>query len=240
MSKLPNAPLREVIFELKWKPSKQEFSEFQFFFSDLYSSLKSVYPERENLLPADIPVELTIGAPAFRFRAVEKGYPLYQIGQGILTFNVNDENYFKEQLFESVEELLKSFAEAKKFTKIDNLKPTLTFIDFIDVDFSKNHINDFINESFNIQVIQSFYPDNNPDDLNIDFSFAINHNKVSIQIKKGKLNKSRDGVALITKVIGEDMSLDPDKLIDWIKESQEISSDLFKKITQGGLYDSFK
>jgi len=44
MSKLPNAPLIEVIFEPRWKVTdKEKLSKCQYLHGDLLSSIKDVY-----------------------------------------------------------------------------------------------------------------------------------------------------------------------------------------------------
>jgi len=73
MSKLPNAPLLEVIFELRWKiTNKNDLAKYQYLHGDLYSILKNSYHFRESLAPVEIPVEVLINKPIHRFRK-EKG-----------------------------------------------------------------------------------------------------------------------------------------------------------------------
>jgi len=95
MSKLPNAPLIEVIFELRWEiKQKSDLTKYQYLIGDLYSSIKGDFPIRESLAPPEIPTEILINNPAHRFRSDKNQYPLVQVGPGLLTLNTTDENYF--------------------------------------------------------------------------------------------------------------------------------------------------
>ena len=74
MSKLPNAPLLEVIFEIKWDiTNKSDIAKFQYLHGDLYSNLKDKYFYRESLLPSEVPFEMVKGMPVYRFRKEETG-----------------------------------------------------------------------------------------------------------------------------------------------------------------------
>ncbi len=80
MSKLPNAPLIEVIYELRWDvKDEQDLGKFQYLHGDLYAAKKIEYPLREILISVDVPVGLLINNPVYRFRSKEN-YPLFQLG----------------------------------------------------------------------------------------------------------------------------------------------------------------
>jgi uncharacterized protein (TIGR04255 family) len=52
MSKLPNAPLIEVVIELRWQiTQKNELTEIQYLYGDLYNELKDKFPHRESIIP---------------------------------------------------------------------------------------------------------------------------------------------------------------------------------------------
>ena len=75
MSKLPKAPLVEVVFELKWDIKiKSDLDDFQYLYGDLYANLKNEFPNRERLTPLEIPFDALINIPVFRFTKNENKY----------------------------------------------------------------------------------------------------------------------------------------------------------------------
>lgn len=88
MSKLPKAPLVEVVFELRWEiAEKADLMQVEYLYGDIYAELKDKYPHRERILPIEIPVDLTVNKPVFRYRANKNSYPLIQLGPGLITLN---------------------------------------------------------------------------------------------------------------------------------------------------------
>ena len=91
---LANAPLVEVIAEIHWElatsPDGQEFDPSWFeLVSQLSPVLTELYPSVERLVPegVSVPLELLGRVPLRRFRRAGGGWPLVQLGQGLLTVN---------------------------------------------------------------------------------------------------------------------------------------------------------
>ena len=79
MSKLPKAPLVEVVAELRWEIiSKEELAGVQYLYGDLYNELKQKYPFRESIIPIEVPIEMTINRPVHRFRAEKEDIPFFK------------------------------------------------------------------------------------------------------------------------------------------------------------------
>jgi hypothetical protein len=136
MSKLPNAPLVEVIFEIKWDIlNRADVVDFQYLHGDLYSQLKEKYSFRESLVPPEVPVDVMKGIPVFRFRPQKNSHPLVQIGPGLLTFNALDSQYYWEEFREESNRLIDILDDIyPKFNDL-NVSPMLTYIDFFEFDF---------------------------------------------------------------------------------------------------------
>ncbi len=91
---LKNAPLLEVVAELQWKlPNANGAIEFDAGWFDLARQLKpvllSVLPLEEPVIPVGVSVPLdAVGrTPLVRYRTGSGGWPLVQLGQGMLTVN---------------------------------------------------------------------------------------------------------------------------------------------------------
>lgn len=242
MSKLPNAPLLEVIFEIRWQiQNKEDFADFQYLHGDLYSILKDKYPLRKSLFPPEFPLEAMNGAPVYRFRDGENGYPLIQIGPGILTLNVTDDRYYWEEFRDEIQYLLEAFQNV--YSKSKNLKfvPSLTYVDFYKIDFTEKNPIDYINQNFNVKIEQSFINPNTSynKELNFLFDYKLKNDLLSINFRNGDVGEKK-GIILQSKVRGASMSYGFGNLSQWIDEAHETLSSMFKRITNEELYKTFK
>jgi uncharacterized protein (TIGR04255 family) len=242
MSKLKNAPLLEVIFELRWKITNQaDLSKCQYLNGDLYSLLKNDYQFRESLAPPEVPNDLLINSPVHRFRRSANSYPLFQVGPGILTLNTIDEFYFWDEYFIQCEQLLDTFITVYPFEKGEKFKPSLVYYDFFKVDTNTDNVLDFINKNLAVKMEQGFYStDKIPTVLNWGITYKTDLGQLAINLNTGKNSKQEEGIILQTKLIGEDFEPNTSQIISWIGKSHDFCSQLFKDMTTESFYDSFK
>lgn len=93
--RLQNAPLVEVIAEMRWQlpisamgqPIDSDWFELE---PAVFQALSAAYPERERLQPVGLalPLDMAGEMPLVRYRRSAGGWPVVQLGQGLLTFNV--------------------------------------------------------------------------------------------------------------------------------------------------------
>ena len=108
---LPNKPLVEALFELRWKPDEDASrgqTAFRLFFGRYYDKIREGYPEIEDLPASQVPEALTPNIVRHRFRARPNQWPLTQIGPGILTVN-ETEKYKWDSFRERIEGALAAF-----------------------------------------------------------------------------------------------------------------------------------
>jgi len=246
MSKLPKAPLLEVLFELRWKIiNDQDLKKIIYLYGDLFSELKDSYPNRESLVPPDFPLGALINHPVHRYKAEPNGYPLVQVGPGILTLNVTDEKYFWPTFSGWVDELVGKFLTIFPFTEGELISPSLIYLDFFPFDFKKDDVDKFINENFHITYNQSFFKNKKiSTNINLGFYYEIDEGNLSVTFQNGasKLTdkETRRGVILQTRLDGKQIIPKKKEIISWLNNSHEICSTLFKELTKGKLYESFK
>jgi uncharacterized protein (TIGR04255 family) len=239
MSKLPKAPLVEVVIELRWKiTSKEELAGVQYLYGDLYNELKKKYPFRESILPVEVPMEMTMNQPVHRFRAKKGGYPLLQVGPGIITLNTIDAEYYWNTFFKDAKELIQTFFNIHPIN--NTIAPAILYIDFFPFDFHENNVHEFINQKFNVTFGQSFFETEKlPTDFNMGFAYNIDLGDLRVNFQKGK-NNGTEGILLQTRINGKQVALNYENINNWLNEAHELSSNLFKQLTKGGLYESFK
>lgn len=242
MSKLPNAPLIEVIFEIKWQSNTpDELSKYEYLHGDLYFELKPIYPYREYAAPPDLPVALLHQRPVHRFRTKENGYPLFQVGPGILTFNTTDDDYFWDKYYWSAGQLIDRFFSVYTLTPDQTLIPSLTYIDFFKLNFDEVDAIGFLNEKLNISLSQGFHETTRiPKTLNMSFSYEIDLGDIFVSLNTGVNRSQQKGIIMETRVNGKKSSPLSDNLLSWLDQAHTFCSDLFKKMTAGELYGTFK
>lgn len=239
MSKLPKAPLIEVIFEIKWPINgKAELDEMAYLHGDLYPILREKYPFRETV--QTLPMELPIQVPTHRFRTAANDYPLVQVGRGLLTVNTTDSKYFWDD-YEA--RILEVFAAA---SSVYNFKVPVTmvlqYIDLLKFDFDNNDILRFLKENLKIQVTQGFFEPETSIVKNVILSlnFATDVGSLNVSIGRGKNNQGVDGIAVHTTVNSNPVRPEIESVKEWLKSAHEICSTCFKEMTSGKLYESFK
>lgn len=239
MSKLPKAPLLEVIFEIKWDiTNNNDIVKFQYLHGDLYSILKNDYPKRENLVPAEVPIDIMKNNVMYRFRK-DTGYPLVQIGPGILTLNTIDNLYFWNNYRNEIVKVTNSLSEVFPEINQTNLFLTLTYLDFFEIDIETENVIEFINSNLNLNINQTFIKNENTKEINLTFSYKIGDNTLILDLRNGNVNNKK-GIILQTKLIGNKKKYTNTEQLEWLNNAHETCSDIFKKITTENFYNSFK
>lgn len=124
MSELENAPLIEVIFEIKWGQTIQKGNELQI---ELSNEEIALMPGKMQMLVHDLGfdfVEVIKDQPPiphlvkYRYRKQPGGYPLFQLGDGIFAVNqidVGDYEYNWESYIKTVEDGVKTLEKCYPF-----------------------------------------------------------------------------------------------------------------------------
>ncbi len=243
MSKLPNAPLLEVIFEIKWDiANKSDIIDFQYLHGDLYSNLKSKYSYRENLIPPDVPAEVVKGNPVYRFREKEGSYPLVQVGPGLITLNTLDNKYYWDSFRDEANKILTILSDIYPKHANLSLSPALTYVDFFRYNKNTENPLDFVNSNLKLSLSDDFmnYKTSELRDINLTFNYKIEGKTVSLTLRNGTINNRTQGLVMQTKIIGAKEKYDTQKLKDWLEDAHDLSSNTFRSITSGKLYESLK
>ena len=241
MSKLPKAPLLEVIYELRWDiKSEEDLVKFQYLHGDIYAAQKLNYPSRELLTPANLPMALMINNPVYRFKSND-GYPLFQLGPGILSLNTTDSTYFWDDYYENCKSLTASFFNVYQLSNDEKFRPNLIYLDFYKFDYLNNDVITFINENLNILLNQNFYKStNNSATINLGFNYITELGKLDISLNTGLNGNNETGLVIRTQLNGPVVAPNTDEIMSWIDKAHTFCSNLFKEMTKGQLYETFK
>ncbi len=240
MSKLPNAPLVEVIFRLQWHLKKEELDSYSFLPGDFHQEIKEDFPNRERIIPDGIPIPIYIGKPSHKFTKTDDKYPAIQIGPGILTVNTTDEFYYWEDFSKHIIKAVSGLNSiVSNFSEYNHVHLFLNFIDLIPFDFKSENIYDFLREKLHIQIGQQIFDESETSDINLMFEFENDLGWLNIQITKGRI-EDKEGIIIDTTTISKIINSEINDIVDWANEAHELCSSTFKKMTKGELYETFK
>lgn len=238
MSRLKKAPLLEVIFELHWSMTEQDWEHYPYLYGDLYGALKKNYPKRQLLLPSDLPHEILTNKVQHRFQHIN-GHPLFQLGPGVLTYNTTDDYYEWQEYSSEIKNLLSHFFS---LTLVSNkiYRPELNYYDFLPLDFDRENVLDYISNHLNITIRQDARKfEKNPHDLNIGFSYEIDQGNLNFQIDRGWRDKDSPGLILQTQLKASSGYDNKEEILKWLDYAHDFTSQFFKDLTMGPLYASF-
>jgi uncharacterized protein (TIGR04255 family) len=231
-SKLSNAPLKEAILELRWELDIIDQYRYIDPFYDLivgrmFEKNRKEYPVYERLQSAEIPNAFSPYQVKQRFRAEKDGWPLFQVGPGVLTLNFTEEKYDWETFFSSAKGLISDLYEFSD-QKIKFHTINLSYLDEIFLKVGETLLS-FLKDKMKIDIR---YSDSLFD--NVDFNnspiqivngstFTLPENKGAISFQISSQNRN-DETYYLTKIIYSTIKKD-------IKDKNQ--SELFDLISFG-------
>ncbi len=251
---LKHKPLIEAILELRWALSESAVAgmqgdpHYRLLLGRFSERVQSKYQHHEALPTAQFPDEMVSYNVQHQFRVAKAGWPLLQIGPGIMTVNDTDSYTwpdFLSRCTEAVSHLYDSHPSRAEF-KLQEL--TLRYIDAIEFDYVNNNIFDFLRSKLKTQVMlpNSLFEgtdiNKNPAAFNWQASFA--HNKpagtVTVRFAAGqKLGSPALIWETLVQSTGDQIPAFPSEFPQWLKDSHVITDDWFFKLIEGELERRF-
>lgn len=245
ISKLPNAPLQEVIFELRWKldfdPESQSRADknFPFAFAN-FSALSTDKLKHKIILKSSvIPDILFVNRPIYQFWAAENQYPVFQLGPGVFTVNETEKNYewknFRALILQGVDWLNRSYSNKLDFSIVE-----LRYIDALEVgDDNQKHLIKFIADNLQIEISNKTI-DAKLNDIQLHQRFKIDdENYLSLLIANGIKNINQSKAIILQTSFNKTSNISVENLISWIDIAHDTCSSLFKKMISKNLYEQF-
>jgi uncharacterized protein (TIGR04255 family) len=200
------APLVEVIAEVHWSlkqlhsaPNAWIDPYFDLFRDQFLAASSANLPFVEQLVPKEIPVEFVANQPHLRLRPEQNGWPLVQIGPGILTVNAvppyDGWSHHRDFLNWVLEALWNSYPLAAQTLKVSQLH--LRYIDAFDDTFGLERYSDFVSGNLGIanpirkSVVDSVVADGTDVTFAVDSQFQNKSPEGSIgrvRVNRGQAN----------------------------------------------------
>lgn len=120
--------------------------------------------------------------------------------------------------------------------------PAITYLDFFEYDNSKETPLSYVNSNFQLNIADKFLDgfDAKLNDVNFTFNYQLKGMIASLNMRNGKINNEKEGIVLQTKITGKKELYNSHKLKIWLDNAHDLSSNIFKSLTKGQLYASFK
>lgn len=250
---LPNKPLVEAIFELQWalqaNDNVQRDPGFRILLGRMYDKVHSEYPELEDLPQTLVPEDVIPRIVRHRFRVRKNGWPLVQVGPGILSVN-DTEGYtwddFKPRLIKAITALYESYP-----TDIHKLTVTQVMFRYIDaIPYNGSvPILQFLRESMHtdIHVDPRLFDEealaDSPIGLQLSLAYALPDlpGDVIISLSLG----ARNGKPCIiwdtqVRAQGDNVPKGLKAYEPWLEAAHTVSGKWFRTLSRGKLYDSFR
>jgi uncharacterized protein (TIGR04255 family) len=247
MAKLPNAPLQEVIFEVRWilQPTEEtnnmHDAGFELASGRLSTILENELPFYKRVVPSDFPEQLLFYKPVHQYWKAENTWPVVQLGPGIFTINCTEDWYdWENNYFPFLQQALQWLMQAYR-NRLQFAFASLRYIDAIKVAdfggledgwdaFINRHFNVFYNNSFNTRGVQK--------QININQVFEL-EDKGSLQVQISDGNRSNEPALVWQTAIVKKQSFTPEQLKQWANEAHTIAHQLFEEMLKPETYASF-
>ncbi|MBK8502173.1 MAG: TIGR04255 family protein [Saprospiraceae bacterium] len=243
---LVNAPLKEVLFELRWNldyiPSQRIFDDpgFDEAAMAFTNSCQQDFKKAIILKPPSIPITALAYQVTHRFFKGAEKYPLYQLGPGVFTVNDNNKNYkwrdFNKLIGSGTSCLRNSFDRELVINRVE-----LRYIDSVDINcLGDTDKFEFLHKHLNISIEPYKFVDGNLKGIRVDRTFEVGDQlNLNLSIATGVDMDTTEEIAIWHTFVNNRVPLTWDSLNAWIESAHDLCSQTFKKMTSQKLYEYF-
>ena len=252
---LPNKPLGEAIFELRWalqslEQGRQHDPGFRILYGRFYDRLSKDYPFIEDLPVSQVPEDMIPYVVRHRFRPSNNAWPVAQIGPGIMAVN-DTENYTWRRFEPRVQTAIEALFEAYP-SSLSELTPVgvqLTYINAILFDPLQQSMIHFLRDNLHVSIdvepelFENQEVAQNPLKLNLNIEFPLAKPK-GMGILRFSTGKKHQNPALVWQIVihsdKDSTPKDKDGLGIWLKDAHDVAEKWFFTLIRGKLRETFE
>ncbi len=247
VSKLKNAPLKEVIFDIRWNldidddTNKFYDANFDLALGKFHNTIKKEFSKIERIVPPFIPKEFANYIPQFRF-SKETTYPLIQLGEGVLSINDNDINYewknnFSPLIRDTLTKLCNSYEKSLTFNRV-----SLRYIDAVNLsDIESKNFPKFLAEKLNYEIKKSFESPGELSSFNYNEIFKLpGGDNLQLVFSSGVDKETQAPQIIWQYIVFKDVEQSQQDVFIWLDKAHKVTSDLFITMLNQDFYASFK
>ncbi len=252
---LLHPPLIEAIFEVRWEMETDSQTQrlrdpsYPMMYGRLYERLKKDFPIVEDLPSIQAHPEAAPYVPRHRVRKEKIGYPLIQVGPGIVTIN-ETKGYswtnFRFLILRVVESIIELFPTDA--IPLNFIKAELRYVNGIRFDIAKENPLQFLAEKLHMKVevpLELFHQNNvheRPNAVALNLSYALEKPMGNLVLNAG-LGQFEGKPAFIQQTlihsVGELVPSDAETFTNWLEEAHNVAEHSFKAFCKGALMEKF-
>jgi uncharacterized protein (TIGR04255 family) len=240
-SKLKNAPLKEVIFELYWEcsidNSGMQYDEgFALAQGKFAQRLKAEFPVHKKLIPDGTPLKI-FGVPMHQYWKGEFLWPVIQHGQGMIAVNEVEQGYewensFKPLVIFAVNQVFASYEEDVSFNRVK-----LQYIDAWDLNGMEAQ--DFIAQNLQTEIRNGYELPGALRSISIQQNFTLGDDSIlTLNIANGLNNNNQQPSVIWTTSVEKNAKMKMEEVVEWLENAHTTTSNMFKKMLNSEFYAS--
>ena len=245
---LPKKPLLEALLEVKWGTEGEMDPGFHLLVGRLYERLQSDYPDVVDLPISNFPPALMTHVVRHQFRRTKNGWPLVQIGPGILTVNETDSYTWDNFSSRCRDVLPKLFDAHPSGDKLPISQLLLRYINGVDLDYIREDVIEFLHKNMrtDLALPKSVFADGQVDPkplefgLRMSFPAASPKGMLTVHINTGEIKK-RPGIVweLLFRSVRPDLQGKPAEFDAWLEGAHNTVERWFFELSKGPLLERF-
>jgi len=240
-TKLKNAPLKEVIFELHWdcpadSSGIQTDPGFDLAQGVFASKIKKEFPVHRKLVPDGFPLKV-FNAPLHQYWKGELKWPVIQHGEGMIAVNEVEVNYewensFKPLIVNTIEHLINSYDSTLKFNDV-----RLQYINAYDLDDLEPL--EFLEMNLKTKFSNQYVLPGKFQNINIEQVCKLSDNsRLVLNISDGINNQNQKKSVLWSITVHHKAPILFDHIFQWIETAHTTISGIFKEMLNPDFYAS--
>jgi uncharacterized protein (TIGR04255 family) len=215
----------------------------------LYERLKKDFPIVEDLPSTAAHPEATPFVPRHRMRKEKEGYPLIQVGPGLVTVN-HSRGYswdaFSALIVRVIESIIELYPQGGRPLNFNRCE--LRYVNGIRFDLAKEHPLAFLAEKLHtkIELDQDLFEQNNlnerPNAVGFNVSYAMEKpmGNLSLGLSLGQVEGKPAYIQqTLIQSFGELVASDAEGFESWLKEAHTVAENCFQTFCKGSLMAKF-
>lgn len=252
---LLNPPLIETIFELRWEIENDQQSgrmrdpSYPMMYGSLYERLKKDFPIIEDLPSTQAHPETTPFVPRHRMRRERNGYPLLQVGPGIVT--VNDAKGYSWTAFRAL--VLRVIESISDLYPIDTMplnfiKSEIRYVNGIRFDIARENPLHFLAEKLHTKVeldselfeLNALNERPNSVGLNVSYALEKPMGNLAVSVNMGQFEGKPAFIQqTLIQSFGDLVPTDATTFAAWLEEAHGVAENCFHVFCKGSLMEKF-
>lgn len=252
---LLHPPLVEAIFELRWELEGEPQSgrlkdpSYPMLYGRLYEQFKKEFPFTEDLPSVRAHPETAPYVPRHRFRKEKNGYPLVQMGPGILTVNEAvgySWSGFKQTILRFVQAIQELYSH--EVFPLNFIKSEIRYVNALRFDPSRENPLAFLAEKLHtkVQLDPQVFEQNQIEDrptgvsLNLAYTLQKPISHLTISTNLGQIDQQPAYILqTLIQSFGETVPADADTFSSWLQEGHDVAENCFRSLCKGALMETF-